>query len=312
MTEYIKSMRKHIGHERLLIVGASVFVHMSGSLLLQKRRDNGCWGDHGGCCELGETVEETAKRELLEETGLIANDLKLLGIFSGKELFYTYPNGDMVSNVNIAYLCEDFTGELLTETTETADLKWFSLDALPENISPPVKPALTRCVEMLRERMVKIGNVELQFVVEKTPYPDTINQFISIIRGYEGKYFFGNYADTVAVDAPYQQLCCLRNGDGVLSGIMFTCLDGSPHITAMATKREYKNKGCGKQLMEQFTRYVSQLGFHDIELYAWSEKTRLACAATQAFYKNVGFVVTSEHMGLWEKEMITVKMKKSW
>jgi len=312
MTEYIKSMRKHIGHERLLIVGASVFVHMSGSLLLQKRRDNGCWGDHGGCCELGETVEETAKRELLEETGLIANDLELLGIFSGKELFYTYPNGDMVSNVNIAYLCEDFTGELLTETTETADLKWFSLDALPENISPPVKPALTRCVEMLRERMVKIGNVELQFVVEKTPYPDTINQFISIIRGYEGKYFFENYADTVAVDAPYQQLCCLRNGDGVLSGIMFTCLDGSPHITAMATKREYKNKGYGKQLMEQFTRYVSQLGFHDIELYAWSEKTRPACAATQSFYKSVGFVVRSEHMDLWEKEMITVKMKKSW
>lgn len=64
--------------------------------------------------------------------------------------------------------------------------------------------------------------------------------------------------------------------------------------------------------MEQFTRYVSRLGFHDIELYAWSEKTRPACAATQAFYESVGFTVTSEHMGLWEKEMITVKMKKSW
>lgn len=98
MTDYIKSIRKHIGHERLIVVGASVFIHTDSKLLLQKRKDNGCWADHGGCCELGETVEETAKRELFEETGLTANSLELLGVFSGKELFYTYPNGDMVSN----------------------------------------------------------------------------------------------------------------------------------------------------------------------------------------------------------------------
>jgi 8-oxo-dGTP pyrophosphatase MutT (NUDIX family)/ribosomal protein S18 acetylase RimI-like enzyme len=312
MTEYIKSMRKHIGHERLLIVGASVFIHKDGRLLLQKRKDNGCWGDHGGCCELGETVEETAKRELLEEAGLTACSLKLLGIFSGKDLFYTYPNGDMVSNVNIAYLCEDFIGELLTQTNEITDLRWFSVDALPDNISPPVKPALVRCVEVLRERMIKTGKCEPCFIVEKTPFPDTIKQFVSVIRGYEGEYFFGHYADSVAIDAPYQQLCYLRNGDELLSGIMFTCLDGSPHITVMATQQESKNKGYGKQLIEQFACYVSQLGFHDIELYAWSEKTRPACVATQAFYKSLGFVVTSEHMGLWEKDKITVKMKKAW
>ena len=153
MTEYIRSMRKYIGHERLLIVGAGVFIHKDGKLLLQKRKDNGCWAaDHGGCCELGETVEETAKRELHEETGLTAHSLELIGIFSGKDLFYTYPNGDMVSNVNIAYLCEDFSGEMITQTDETTDLQWFYLDELPENISPPTIPALKRCVELLRER----------------------------------------------------------------------------------------------------------------------------------------------------------------
>jgi ribosomal protein S18 acetylase RimI-like enzyme len=264
MIEYIKSIRKYIGHERLLIAGASVFIHNNGRLLLQKRKDNGCWADHGGCCELGETVEETAKRELL------------------------------------------------TVTNETSDLQWFSIDELPENISPPVKPALTRCVDVIRERMIKTGKDEPHFVMEKTPCPNTIKQFVSVIRAYEGEFFFGNYADNVAIDAPYQQLCYLRNRDEFLSGIMFTCLDGSPHITAMATQRESKNKGYGKQLMEQFVRYVSQLGFNDIELFAWSEKTRPVCAATQAFYKSVGFVVTSEHMGLWEKDKITVKMKKSW
>lgn len=43
--------------------------------------------------------------------------------------------------------------QLLTETNETADLQWFSLDELPENISPPVKPALRKCVEVLRGRL---------------------------------------------------------------------------------------------------------------------------------------------------------------
>jgi ADP-ribose pyrophosphatase YjhB (NUDIX family) len=154
MTEYVKTMRKYIGHERLIIVGASVFIHKDDRLLLQLRKDNGCWGDHGGCCELGETVEETARRELYEETGLKACSLELLGIFSGKDLFYTYPNGDMVSNVNIAYLCESYTGELKTETNETLGLKWFELNELPLNISPPVIPALNRCVEILNERKV--------------------------------------------------------------------------------------------------------------------------------------------------------------
>jgi 8-oxo-dGTP pyrophosphatase MutT (NUDIX family)/NTP pyrophosphatase (non-canonical NTP hydrolase) len=148
-------MRKYIGHERLLIVGASVFVFKDGKLLLQKRRDNGCWADHGGCNELGETVEETARRELYEETGLTANSLELLGIFSGKELNYTYPNGDKVSNVNIAYLCEDFSGNLLTQSNETTDLRWFGPDELPENISPPVKPALARCLELLKNKAEK-------------------------------------------------------------------------------------------------------------------------------------------------------------
>jgi ADP-ribose pyrophosphatase YjhB (NUDIX family) len=149
-------MRKYIGHERLLIVGGSVIVYNDGKLLLQKRKDNGCWSiEHGGCVELGETVEETARRELLEETGLTANKLELLGVFSGEELYYTYPNGDMVSIIDIAYLCEDFSGDMITQTDETTDLRWFELNELPEQISPPVIPVLERCLEVLKEKEIK-------------------------------------------------------------------------------------------------------------------------------------------------------------
>ena len=152
---------------------------------------------------------------------------------------------------------------------------------------------------------------DLQFIVEEKPSTDSIEQLVSIVQAYEGEYFI-DFTDGVRVDAPFQRLCYLKSGDEMVSVIMFTCLDGYPHITVMATRRDFQNKGYGKRLMDYFVEYVSRLGFHGIELYAWSEKTKPICASTQAFYKNVGFVVKSEHMSLWAPGMITVKMKKSW
>lgn len=147
---YVQAMRARIGHERLLLVGAGVFVYRDDKVLLQKRRDSGCWADHGGCVELGERVEDAARRELREETGLIARGLTLLGVFSGEDMLHTYPNGDEASIVSILYVCDDFEGEPLPETDETLCLQWFDLDALPENISPPSRRPLAAFVEYVR------------------------------------------------------------------------------------------------------------------------------------------------------------------
>ena len=102
MSSYIMDLRKIVGHRPLLQVGASVIVEdAQGRILLQLRKDNHLWGYAGGSVELDEVVEEAAKRELKEETGLTALNLELFGIFSGKDTHYVYPNGDEVSNVDI-------------------------------------------------------------------------------------------------------------------------------------------------------------------------------------------------------------------
>ena len=150
--EYIKNMRKMIGHERLLIVGSSAFVYKDGKVLLQRRKDNNCWADHGGCVEIGESVEETVKRELLEETGLIANSLDFLGVFSGEDTLYTYPNGDQVYIIMICWICDDFSGNLLPQVYEVLELKWFDIDCLPKEISPPVRKPLNSFVEHIKRR----------------------------------------------------------------------------------------------------------------------------------------------------------------
>lgn len=142
MSGYIMGLREIVGHRPLLQVGASVIVEdAQGRVLLQKRADNHCWGYAGGSVELDEVVEEAAKRELLEETGLIAQKLELFGVFSGKELHYIYPNNDEVSNVDIVYICREYTGELQCLDGESEELVFFYPDALPEPLMPPiVKP----------------------------------------------------------------------------------------------------------------------------------------------------------------------------
>ena len=139
MSGYIMELRKIVGHRTLLQVGASVIVEdEQGRVLLQKRTDNHCWGYPGGSTELDERVEDAAARELLEETGLVAEKLELFGVFSGKELHYIYPNGDEVSNVDIVFLCRQYAGQLRLDEEETEELRFFEAGKLPQELSPPI------------------------------------------------------------------------------------------------------------------------------------------------------------------------------
>lgn len=137
---YIAELRALVGHRPLMQCGASVIVENErGEILLQRRADDGSWGYAGGAVELYERVEDAARRELCEETGLEAQELELLGIFSGPEVRHTYPNGDEVSNVDHVYICRKYGGVLHAEDGEATALRFFPIDALPQPISPPTR-----------------------------------------------------------------------------------------------------------------------------------------------------------------------------
>jgi 8-oxo-dGTP pyrophosphatase MutT (NUDIX family) len=165
--DYILQLRQLIGHRPILMVGAAILVvDAQNRLLLMKRSDNGCWGPPGGSTEPGERVEEAAKRETLEETGLEIGAMSLFGAFSGPELYYKYPNGDEVYNVTIVYLSPDFkrgsNGRGLGDPRQTeyqtsvelnhehTEFGWFALADIPENISPPMIPAIEQYKQAMK------------------------------------------------------------------------------------------------------------------------------------------------------------------
>lgn len=142
---YIMDLRKIVGTRPLIMAGACVLlVDKQERLLLQLRRDNGLWGLPGGSLEPGEVMENVARRELFEETGLEARTLQLLEIFSGADFYYQYPNGDEVHNVVAAYICQDYGGSVKIEQSEVLDLKFFNIKELPQEISPPDQPIIDR------------------------------------------------------------------------------------------------------------------------------------------------------------------------
>ena len=77
MADYIKDIRKLVGHRPLICcAGSVIIVNAEGKLLLGRRTDNHLWGYAGGAMELGETVEDCARRELYEEMGIEAKELE--------------------------------------------------------------------------------------------------------------------------------------------------------------------------------------------------------------------------------------------
>ena len=134
---YIMDLRKKVGHDELIGVGGGIFIVKEGRVLLQRRADNSLWSMHSGAMEIGETLEENARRELFEETGLRAGELELLGIFSGEDMRHTYPNGDKVCIVQVMYIAREYEGEIKLQKEELSELRWFDIGALPDDINPP-------------------------------------------------------------------------------------------------------------------------------------------------------------------------------
>ena len=140
---YIAELRALVGPRPLILPGAAVIVlDSSGHVLLMQRADTGGWGLPGGFMEPGESLEETARREVMEEVGLELAELTLMSVFSGPEQYFRYPNGDQVFNVTAVYTATARDWQLSEDSSEVAAAKLFAIDDLPGDVIAPEVPIL--------------------------------------------------------------------------------------------------------------------------------------------------------------------------
>ena len=66
------------------LASGEAVVMRDGKLLLIRRTDDGLWALPGGITDPGETLAQSARRELLEETGLDGRVARLLGVFDSR------------------------------------------------------------------------------------------------------------------------------------------------------------------------------------------------------------------------------------
>jgi 8-oxo-dGTP pyrophosphatase MutT (NUDIX family) len=133
MKDYVQYLRGMVGNNKVIMVAAGVFVFdQDKRLLLQLRSDFNVWGHPGGYMEIGETIEETARRETFEETGLTLGKLDFFGIYTGPPQERILPNKDEIAHVKVLFTCNDFTGNLHKENEESLALEFFPLDQLPD------------------------------------------------------------------------------------------------------------------------------------------------------------------------------------
>lgn len=131
---YIENLRQKIGHMPLILAGSAVIIrNEEGAVLFQKRRyPVNCWGIPGGLMELRESPEETAIREVREETGLIISGLELFGVYSSSGRLSTAGNGDQYYPLTIAYVTSRYEGTLHVDPEESIGFEFRPLDQMPK------------------------------------------------------------------------------------------------------------------------------------------------------------------------------------
>ena len=132
---YVEELRALVGHRRVILNGSVAVIEDAAGRVLLQRRSDGRWGLPGGLMEQGESFEETARREVLEETGLTLGALELLGIWSGREFLCRAANGDEFYSVTAAYRTGDWRGELRSPDGESLGFAWAAPEALPEDMA---------------------------------------------------------------------------------------------------------------------------------------------------------------------------------
>ena len=122
-------------------VGVAIIITKNNQVLLMKRKGihgHGTWSTPGGHLEFGETPEQGAAREAIEEVGLDVVDIRFRAVTNdlfeetGKHYITIWMEGIATSN-----------DPTIAAEAEVAEIGWFAWDSLPSPLFLPLDNLIT-------------------------------------------------------------------------------------------------------------------------------------------------------------------------
>ena len=101
-------------------------------LLLIKRKDSGRWLYPTGWADVGYSSSEVAIKEVLEETGIECEPIRLIAVLDSLRHGFT-----SVPTYSLVYLCKAVGGDLKVHELECTDAGFFSEEKLPSPLAGP-------------------------------------------------------------------------------------------------------------------------------------------------------------------------------
>ncbi|HEX7275801.1 MAG TPA: NUDIX hydrolase N-terminal domain-containing protein [Acidimicrobiales bacterium] len=110
-------------------IGA-VVGNAEGEILLVQRADSGMWLYPTGWADVGYSPAEVAVKEVLEETGMLVEPVRLIAVLDGLRLGFT-----RIPLYSLVFHCRLVGGALVAHPLECRDVGWFAEDDLPSPLA---------------------------------------------------------------------------------------------------------------------------------------------------------------------------------